>query len=258
MGENDAAQSPPELPGGPGQVWGPWATLGLSLLIGVGMTVAQVLVALVFAMDMAAHSPDPAATEAWTASLPSNGHVLSLAILAACPPVVALTAGFIKWRGGLSVREYLGLRRVGVASLLAWLGATVALVAATDLTSMALGRPVVPDFMRKAYDSAGFPPLLWLALVAAAPIAEEILFRGFLYRGLSASRLGAAGATVIASILWALLHAEQYDILDIAWIFLFGLLLGWARHCSGSLYPCLGMHALANSIATAEAALIGG
>jgi len=35
---------------------------------------------------------------------------------------------------------------------------------------------------------------------------EEILFRGFLYRGLSESRIGVVGTIILTSVTWALMH----------------------------------------------------
>ena len=55
------------------------------------------------------------------------------------------------------------------------------------------GRAIVPPFVIDAYRSARDSGTIWLlviALVIAAPLTEEIVFRGFMYRGLAASRVG--------------------------------------------------------------------
>jgi uncharacterized protein len=93
--------------------------------------------------------------------------------------------------------------------------------------------------------------LLWATLLVAAPLMEETLFRGFMIRGIERSRLGAAGAIIIASAAWTLMHV-QYDGYGMSQVFLMGILLGAARLRTQSLYPPLAMHSLANLIATIE------
>jgi len=45
-----------------------------------------------------------------------------------------------------------------------------------------------------------------IEVALAAPMIEEILFRGFLYRGLSESRIGVVGTIILTSVTWALMH----------------------------------------------------
>ena len=79
---------------------------------------------------------------------------------------------------------------------------------------------------------------------------------GFLFKGLSHSFLGAAGAIALTSGLWALIHI-QYDAYAVATIFCVGLLLGTSRAMTGSVIVPLILHATVNVIATVEAALFG-
>jgi len=125
------------------------------------------------------------------------------------------------------------------------------LVVLSDALTVSLGRPIVPPFMVNAYQTAGFVPLFWFALIVAAPLAEESLFRGFLFEGIFHSRLGAAGAVILSALAWASIHL-QYDLYGVATIFVSGLLLGYARLKTGSLYPTLFLHGLMNLIATVE------
>jgi uncharacterized protein len=46
-------------------------------------------------------------------------------------------------------------------------------------------------------------PLLWFTFVVAAPAGEEIMFRGFLYRGWIQSQRFVVPGVVIISALWA-------------------------------------------------------
>src|SRR5262249_1917645 len=73
---------------------------------------------------------------------------------------------------------------------------------------------------------------------------EELLFRGLLYRGLAASRIGIVGAIVVTSVMFAAFHFQLWFSNHDWWhwmsatrIFLVGLLLGWLRARTGSLLP---------------------
>jgi len=111
------------------------------------------------------------------------------------------------------------------------------------------------DFMISAYQTAGSLPLLWIVICVVAPIAEELLFRGFFYKGLSRSRLGVAGAIIVTSLCWAIIHL-QYDIFIIATIFVHGLVLGTARAKTRSVVPAILMHVAINLVAMIQTAII--
>ena len=101
--------------------------------------------------------------------------------------------------------------------------------------------------MRTARDSG----LLWLLLLGfciGAPITEEFLFRGFVFRGWSATFLGAHGAIVLSALLFALIH-QQYDWFYIAGIMMVGLLFGYLRYLSGSTWLTVITHAFYNLLA---------
>jgi membrane protease YdiL (CAAX protease family) len=87
-----------------------------------------------------------------------------------------------------------------------------------------------------------------------APAGEEIMFRGFLFRGLVTSERSGWPAIAIISILWAALHI-QYDLFGGAQIFVVGLFLGWVRWRSGSILLTFLLHALFNLEGTLETVL---
>ena len=71
------------------------------------------------------------------------------------------------------------------------------------------------------------------------------MFRGFMYRGLAASRVGVAGAILIPSAIWAAMHV-QYEVFFIAQIFIGGLVFGILRWKSGSTWLTILLHAIVN------------
>jgi HAD superfamily hydrolase (TIGR01509 family) len=228
--------------------WGFWSTIGFTLAAVAAILVVQVAVVFLWAIGHVAMgyqlSPKAAAT---------NGLLLSLTTIATAPVTLGLVWLFVHLRKGIPVAEYLALRPVPVRVLLRWTLVLVALACASDWLTFLLGRDIAPEFMRKVYNTAGFRPLLWLALVVAAPVFEETLFRGFLFEGILHSRLGAAGALLITSAAWAAIHF-QYDAYGKGTIFVIGLVLGYARLTTRSLYTSLYLHGLLNLIATLEVA----
>ena len=186
----------------------------------------------------------------------SDGFLLAAVTILAAPAwigVSVLAAHLRKWRA----RDYLALvppRRGEIAFGVLFLAM---LLVASDLFTLLVGREVVPGFMREAYSSAqntGSLALFLCAVVIVAPTAEEIAFRGFLFRGLSASWLGVSGTIIATSAAWAAMHV-QYDAFTLAQIFLIGLLLGWIRWASGSSLLTIMLHMLANFIACIQAAI---
>ncbi|MHB8510137.1 MAG: CPBP family intramembrane glutamic endopeptidase [Candidatus Dormibacteria bacterium] len=75
--------------------------------------------------------------------------------------------------------------------------------------------------------------------------AEEFLFRGVMY-ALVERHTGAAMATVITSLAFAVAHIPVYGIVSLPLALAAGLLLGWLRWWSGSLWPSVAVHAVAD------------
>ena len=109
--------------------------------------------------------------------------------------------------------------------------------------------------MLNLYQTVGFLPLFWLAIVVLAPIFEEVFFRGFMFAGLERSQLGGPGAIVVTLLAWAVIHV-QYDLYGIATIFVLGLLLGAARLRARSVLLTIGLRATMNLIASLQLALL--
>lgn len=184
----------------------------------------------------------------------ANGLLWAVATLFGAPVMACLSWLFASRRHGISAREYLALKPVPGRQLLGWCLVLVVFMAAMDTFTVLIDRPIVPDVMVDAYQTAGFVPLLWVALVVFAPVGEEIFFRGFLFKGILHSKLGRPGAVLLVSLVFAAIHL-QYDLYGILLVFCTGLLLGYARVHTGSIYPTIVMHALMNLIATIEVVL---
>jgi membrane protease YdiL (CAAX protease family) len=143
------------------------------------------------------------------------------------------------------------LRPVPWRALWPWGVAALGLVLATEIASRAIGRDANAGFMTEVFASADSLILLALAIVVVAPVAEEVFFRGFLYRGLIETRLGIVGTTLLNSAMFAALHT-QYDAFDIASIFAVGVVASLARWRTGSLLAPIAVHMLVNAISFGE------
>ena len=90
--------------------WGPWASVGWTLLCLAVLVVAQIAVLIVFAVVRVAQSPaiKPDDLNAIGKDLATNGNLLSAATLASTPAVVGLVALLIRIRH-YPLRKYLAL-----------------------------------------------------------------------------------------------------------------------------------------------------
>jgi uncharacterized protein len=185
-----------------------------------------------------------------------DGAAITLIIAVSTPLEVALLALFAT-RAGASAVQYLGLTWPKRGELLFGLAAMVAMIVAGNVLSWLLGRNLVTPFQTDIYTTASTAGwLLWLsiAVVILTPIGEEVLFRGFLFRGWLRAPRDAWPVIVATSLLWAIIHL-QYDWYVIAQIFVFGLLLGWLRWASGSTILTILLHALINAEGMLETVL---
>jgi membrane protease YdiL (CAAX protease family) len=233
-----------------GSPYGGWTTIGLGVAAGLVFAVIQTVVVLAFALERLKPGSMDGFEEAF-AETARNGFVVAVATCATaflCTGFVVLLAS---GRRALPVKDYLALKGVSLTRLMPWVLGVLVLVFLLDWLSTRAGRPVVPDIVLDIYRSAGYAPLLWFAIIVAAPVFEETFFRGFLFRGLQHSRIGSLGAVLLTSLIWAAVHL-QYDLWDLGVILILGIFLGFARLKTGSLYVTITLHAVVNLIATIE------
>lgn len=88
---------------------------------------------------------------------------------------------------------------------------------------------------------------LVLGIAIIAPLAEELLFRGYLY-DLLERRVGATPAVIVTAWLFALFHFSFVTFIP---IFMMGLWMGHLRKRTGSILPSLVFHGSNNLLAIA-------
>ncbi|MEN3951927.1 CPBP family intramembrane glutamic endopeptidase [Iodidimonas sp. SYSU 1G8] len=225
--------APPEA--APPVPYGPWATLGLTVVIfiGAGM-IASGLVGVVTGRGVQ-DSVAGGDTNAMLTAMILSGIIGT-----------AMTAELVHLRAPGRVADYLALRWTDNGTAWRWSLLTVGYL------FLAL---LVDNMARVSFDvvsphnplaNAAIGPLFLLATLFVAPVFEEVLFRGFVMEGLSPTLLGQSGAITIAALSWALLHS-QYDVITMLLLFGFGVLLGVARVVTGSLLLPIVLHAVFNT-----------
>lgn len=82
-----------------------------------------------------------------------------------------------------------------------------------------------------------------LTIGVAAPLGEEMLFRGFAFNTLK-RRLGLPAGLLLSALLFTLPHTYALGLVP---VFLMGLLLAWTYQHSGSLWVPIIIHAVNNT-----------
>jgi len=183
-----------------------------------------------------------------------DGALVALVTLITNPIQIVLLAAVARWRTGGGVAEYLGLTRFSRQDLLLGLLAIAGLIGALDGISYLAGLDIVTPFQIEAFTTARSDGWLWplvLAIVVVGPAGEEVLFRGFLFRGWVGPGARGVIAIVVIALVWAGMHV-QYDWFGIGQVFLTGLVLGWLRWRSGSTLLTILLHVLVNLEGTLE------
>ena len=90
--------------------------------------------------------------------------------------------------------------------------------------------------------------LVTLLVTIAAPLTEELFFRGFLFPAVS-NLLGWIGGAIITGFVFGLIHFGGTDPEFLVPLMVFGFGLCLLYRFTGSLLPCIALHALNNAVA---------
>jgi len=148
------------------------------------------------------------------------------------------------WRTGRSFAETFYLTRIPLpvlpAVLLVSIGGTICFSELDNLTRYFVP---LPNFSESAFEKIFNMPFLGAVLLGiVAPITEEPLFRALLLGGL-ARRGWRWTAILYTSFLFGVVHLNPAQV---PFACVFGILVGWMLLRTGSLWPCLLVHAVNN------------
>lgn len=176
----------------------------------------------------------------------SGGHgtIFCLSTLLSTPPAILLIL-FISGGTKESIQTTLGLYAISLketsfACLLALL-----LFGIYQSLSVSLCGGSVPDPVIRLFHATKPEALFYGAMLIAAPLFEEVFFRGFLFHFFKRSPVGETGAVISTAIIWSLGHL-QYEMWEMGILFFIGIVLALFRVWGKSLYPALLFHLILN------------
>lgn len=147
------------------------------------------------------------------------------------------------------VGDYLGLTRLRVRDVLLGIACFIVLPFVWPYIS-ALIKQFIGSWPDDRFDQPLSGLILALALfvtIIVGPLVEELLFRGFMYRGLESS-LGTVATVLITGVTFGLVHALYgYGWDHVAGSAFFGLVLGLLRWLTGGITASFVCHALGNA-----------
>jgi membrane protease YdiL (CAAX protease family) len=254
-GHPDLIQPAPASPLPASRIWGGWATVGLGAAIFAIYFVAQNLVGLAFIVNILLTNRGGNLIQLIT-DLQTNGFMVSIATFVSVIAGMGFIILFIKLRKGIKVSEYLGLKSLSLKAYLTLPVVIIVLLGIFFGLDQIIKNPQSTDFAVNMYKTIVWPPALWIATVIFAPAFEESFFRGFLFVGLKQSRVGPAGAIALTSIIFASLHAFQYDVYGVVTVLVLGIAFGLVRLVTGSLWSTLILHSVWNLISMVQTVLV--
>jgi membrane protease YdiL (CAAX protease family) len=229
---------PPPPPGVP--VWAPFAVLA-AVIVAIGIF-GVIALGVIAAADPSVDVTDPPdwITIALTV-------VQDAAFVGAAWIAVRLAQG--RARSG-----DFGLRRVPFGSSLRWAATFYGAFWLIALILLGVfGEPPKQDIVTELEHQDSFMILAGYAVLTCmfAPIAEEFFFRGFMFTVL-ARRMGPLWAAIAVGTVFGLVHAPGAPLLGVVVLGVFGVALCALYWRTGSIIPCMALHATHNSISFAS------
>lgn len=143
--------------------------------------------------------------------------------------------------------------------LLKWLVVGVVFWLAVTAISELFSFPV-DGFMvelETALTSSSIIALTVVTICLVVPVIEELIFRGWLFTRIAATKLGNIGAVTITSLIFTAIHSQYQHLTTFAVIFSLGLLLAIARHKTNNTSYCIAIHIVFNSLSTLSLLVFG-
>ena len=230
--------------------------MGVSLF-GVVIMVFFLIQSSVFIGGVLRHSPD-LMTEGFSLDLLSdprmeermndlvfNGDLVAQEAIWSGAICTLLIIGAVRlWKRGLTA-QFLGLRTAHWKQVLLWLGVFIVLGLVIELLAY-LSPAFRTDFMQQVIGST--TNMLWLILGVGivAPVFEEFLVRGLLFGSVRHMFDDNMSVAITAGV-FALMHM-QYDPAVMLLILPMGVVLGYARARSGSIWVPILLHTMNNLV----------
>jgi len=218
----------------PWPAWSAWAALLTAFALALAGGVVVALVGDAFGSSL--QHPTPAVN--LTATVVQDAAFVGAALMFA-------------GRVGPVSPAQLGLRRTALGPAIGWIAGTMVVFYQLSAVWAALvhlhERDQLPSDLGVHQSTAALVAACVIVTVIA-PIAEELLFRGFFFTALRSWR-GPWVAATITGLVFGAIHVASAPVAFLAPLALLGFLLCVLRWQTRSLLPCMAVHALNNSIA---------
>lgn len=169
----------------------------------------------------------------------------SLGIAVTCCMIIY---SFVKNKGGIQSLGFVKTRAIDILMAFpAYVAYFIALIGALRLVEIyATGVDLEQDQVIGFENAVGINLVLaFVTLVIIAPFYEEVLFRGFIFRGI-ASKMGFWPAAIGTSLMFAVAHQQINVGID---TFILGIAACWLVWSSKSIWPAILLHSIKNFIA---------
>lgn len=168
---------------------------------------------------------------------------------------VGTAVGVARITGSVRARDF-GLRRApfwpSAGKTAATFGIYLAMLG-IYATLVNLAKDDAPDKLGAA-NSATHMVIFALLVGVLAPIAEEVFFRGFIFRAIS-NAIGIVMAAIFSGLLFGAVHIDSFSnerLLQVVPLAVFGVLLAVLYVWSGTLFSSIALHATNNCMAVAS------
>ena len=241
-----------------------WFVLGAFVYVALARQIAA-------RAEIPAGEDAPAKTFGWPEAMVAvfliSFFILTLSVAGSLPPnridaralvgnlvlavvVILGLIGFLRFRG-LDLDALAGLSKIGIArtlttGVLLLLAAHPLVTFADGISRRLIGDGVGPQTIVDAFNASGTLQqriLIIVLAVAIAPMAEEIVFRFFLY-GVLRRYAGRLAALLVTSLLFGAVHAH---LPSFAPLFVLGCCFTLAYEWSGSILVSMTMHSVFNA-----------
>ena len=235
----------PELPEGAAAraLWRPW-TAWAALLLGFAGAFAAALGLGIIAAIGGASLEDPPGWVNLAATVVQDVSLIAAAVYFARIGGRARAADFGLTRPqapGAAV----GYAAAGLVSFFLFTGIWVAITGASDSSSKLLDELGLDESVLAVVGAA-------LLVCVIAPVAEEFVFRGYFFTAMRGWR-GMWPAAVITGLAFGAIHLGSTNVVFLVPLAFLGFALCVVYDRTGSLYPCIGAHAVNNALAFGSA-----
>jgi CAAX protease family protein len=236
-----APPDPPEVPEGIEvrrvPAWRPWSSV-LALIAGLGGALVGGLVVYLIATATGASLTDPPPAVDISATV-----LQDVAFVAAALVFAAMVTRPRPWHFGLRPTRIGPAVGYVVAGYLVFIGVAAAWSAALNLHE----QDDVVDQLGAGSSTVALAAVAVLVCVIA-PMAEEFFFRGYFFAALRNWR-GVWPAALITGLVFGGIHVGSAPVGFLLPLAFFGFLLCLLYDRTRSLYPCIALHCINNSIA---------